>query len=121
MGGPEAAVEEAEPETMKENVSDELEADLGLPTVDRQASLDCLDDSARAVAQAIADEYGAATSFEEVGSWRCGGAAFEDILTALQTEAMVSPEEGVFAEDMLELLTQGLTWDEIWLVLGLTE
>jgi alkylation response protein AidB-like acyl-CoA dehydrogenase len=50
-------------------------------------------------------------------TWFCSGAEFEDILVALQTE----DQTGTPAEEMLVMLAEGFTWEEIWLVIGLTE
>ena len=50
-------------------------------------------------------------------SWFCNGAEFEDILVALETEAQTEAA----ADEMLKMLADGFTWDEIWQVIGLTE
>ena len=76
----------------------------------------CPDDGLNVIGQGIADEYGF-TSYEEVMTWFCGGAEFEDILLALQTE----DQTGVPAEEMLVMLADGLSWEDIWQVVGLLE
>jgi hypothetical protein len=68
------------------------------------------------IGQGIADEYDF-TSYEEVMAWFCSGAEFEDILVALQTE----DQTGTPAEEMLVMLADGFSWEEIWLVVGLAE
>jgi hypothetical protein len=68
------------------------------------------------IGQGIADEYEFA-SYEEVMSWFCEGAEFEDILVALQTE----DQTGVPAEEMLVMLADGLSWEDIWLIINLVE
>lgn len=76
----------------------------------------CLGDEISPIGQSIADEYESA-SYEQVMTWFCNGAEFEDILLALETEAQTEAS----ADEMLKLLADGFTWDEIWQVIGLTE
>ena len=68
------------------------------------------------IGQAIAEEY-EFTSYVEVMNWFCEGAEFEDILVALQTEDQTE----VPAEEMLVMLADGLSWEDIWLVIDLVE
>ena len=77
---------------------------------------DCLGGEVSPIGQSIADEY-EFTSYEEVITWFCNGAEFEDILVALETESQI----GAPAEEMLQMLADGFTWDEIWQLVGLTE
>jgi hypothetical protein len=77
---------------------------------------DCLGEEIHPIASSIAADY-EFTSYEEVMTWFCNGAEFEDILTALLTEELT----GAQVEEMLEMLANGFTWDEIWQVTGLTE
>jgi hypothetical protein len=77
---------------------------------------DCLGDEINPIASSIAADY-ESTSYTEVMTWFCNGAEFEDILTALMTEDLT----GVLAEELLEMLADGFSWDEIWRVIGLTE
>lgn len=77
---------------------------------------DCASADAVKLGQSIADGY-AFTNVEEVLTWFCNGAEFEDILVALQTEEITDTP----AEDMLALLADGLTWDDIWQAIGLTD
>ena len=69
---------------------------------------DCLDGEVSPIGGAIAEEYDF-TSYEEVITWFCNGAEFEDILVALETES----QTGTPAD--------GFTWEEIWQQVGLTE
>ena len=80
------------------------------------ASANCLGDEVSPIGQSIAEEYEAA-SYEQVMTWFCNGAEFEDILVALETEAQTEAS----ADEMLKMLADGFTWDEIWQVIGLTE
>ena len=48
-------------------------------------------------------------------TWFCDGAEFEDILVTLETQDVT----GEPAEDTLQMLVDGLTWDDIWLLVGL--
>jgi hypothetical protein len=77
---------------------------------------DCPGEEINNIGQGIADEYDFA-SYEEVMTWFCSGAEFEDILVALQTE----DQTGTPTEEMLVMLAEGFTWEEIWLVVGLIE
>jgi ActR/RegA family two-component response regulator len=76
----------------------------------------CLGDEISPIGQSIADEYESA-SYEQVMTWFCNGAEFEDILTALETES----QTGTPAEEMLLMLADGFTWEEIWQMIGLTD
>ena len=79
------------------------------------AVADCATGDANKIGESIASSYSFTTT-EEVMTWFCQGAEFEDILTALETEEIT----GTAAEDMLQMRAEGLTWDEIWQVVGLT-
>lgn len=77
---------------------------------------DCLGGEVSPIGQSIADEYDS-VGYDQVMVWFCNGAEFEDILVALETES----QTGTSAEEMLQMLADGFTWDEIWQVTGLTE
>jgi len=79
-------------------------------------STDCLGGEVSPIGESIAKDY-EFTNYEEVITWFCNGAEFEDILVALETESVT----GTPAEDMLQMLADGFTWDEIWELTGLTE
>jgi ActR/RegA family two-component response regulator len=78
--------------------------------------VNCARPEADKLGAAIARDY-AFTNTEQVMGWFCNGAEFEDILVALET----AEQTGVSAEDMLVMLAAGLTWEEIWQVVGLTD
>ena len=75
----------------------------------------CLGNEISPIGRSIADDYDSAT-YEQVMTWFCNGAEFEDILVALETEEQTE----VSAEEMLKMLADGFTWDEIWQIIGLT-
>ena len=77
---------------------------------------DCLNGEISLIGESIADEYETA-SYEQVVSWFCDGAEFEDILVALETES----QTGTSTEEMLQMLADGFSWDEIWQLVGLTD
>ncbi len=77
---------------------------------------DCIGPEIHPMGQEIADQFDEAT-YEDVMTWFCNGAEFEDILVALQTEK----DTGELAEDLLKLLAEGQTWEQIWDALGLTD
>ena len=86
-----------------------------LPPIET-AGPDCLGDEISPIGQSIADDY-ESTSYEQVMTWFCNGAEFEDILVALETEAQTDTS----ADEMLKMLADGFTWDEIWQLVGLTD
>ena len=69
------------------------------------------------IAEGIADQFEEITTYTEVMTWFCNGALFEDILNALMTEELSDIE----AEDILALVAAGMTWEEIWKDLGISE
>ena len=75
--------------------------------------MECLSPEAQGLGSSIAGSYG--ISDETVMNWYCSGYTFEDILLALQTAAQVN----VSAQDLLDRLGQGQTWDGIWVDIGL--
>jgi hypothetical protein len=76
----------------------------------------CLGGAVSPIGQSIAEEY-ESVSYDQVLTWFCNGAEFEDILVALETEA----QTGTPAEEMLQMLTDGFSWDEIWQIIELTD
>ena len=77
---------------------------------------DCLGSEINEIGQGIADSYENA-NYEEVMIWFCNGAEFEDILLALQS----AEQSDASVEEMLVMLADGFSWDEIWQLLGITE
>lgn len=77
---------------------------------------DCLGPETHPIGQEIANQFEEA-SYEDVMTWFCNGAEFEDILVALQTEK----DTGESAEGLLKLLSEGQTWEEIWDAIGYKE
>ena len=76
----------------------------------------CLGGAVSPIGQSIAEEY-ESVSYDQVLTWFCNGAEFEDILVALETEA----QTGTPAEEMLQMLVDGFSWDEIWQIIELTD
>jgi hypothetical protein len=76
----------------------------------------CASSEANKIGEPIAKDY-SFTSTEQVMGWFCNGAEFENILVALET----ADQTGASAEEMLEMLAAGMTWEEIWQVVGLTK
>lgn len=77
---------------------------------------DCGSEEIKRIGQSIAEPY-AFTTVEEVMSWFCDGAEFEDILVALETEEL----NGTAAEEMLEMRAEGFSWEDIWMIIGFVE
>jgi hypothetical protein len=78
---------------------------------------DCYGPDIHPVGESIADQFDEQTDYNQIMVWFCNGTQFDDILTALQTEELTS----ISAGELLEMLSSGLTWDEIWVEIGLTE
>jgi len=76
----------------------------------------CLGDEVSPIGKSIAEEYDS-VDYDQVMLWFCNGAEFEDILVALETESQTDTP----AEDILQMLADGFSWEEIWQVIGLTE
>jgi hypothetical protein len=93
-----------------------LAGDDAAPAPTEVMDTSCADEDTRKMGEAIAVDY-AFTNTDEVLGWFCSGAEFEDIITALET----SEQTGIAAGDLLEMLADGLSWDEIWLAIGYTQ
>ncbi|MCB2213885.1 hypothetical protein KQH50_00680 [bacterium] len=89
--------------------------DTAIPTENEKVT-DCPGDEINPLGQSIAEDYDF-TDYDQVMTWFCEGAEFEDILVALETEALTDEPAG----DMLQMLADGLNWDEIWLLVGLAD
>jgi hypothetical protein len=74
---------------------------------------DCANDDVNKIGRSIANSYPFTTT-AEVMTWFCEGAEFEDIMVALETEEL----NGTAAEEMLQMRAEGLSWDDIWQVVG---
>jgi hypothetical protein len=77
---------------------------------------DCLEGEVSPIGMSIADEY-ASVDYNQVITWFCNGAEFEDILVALETETQTETS----AADMLQMLADGFSWEDIWKLSGLTD
>jgi hypothetical protein len=84
--------------------------------VDESARNECLGGQTNAIAVSIAEKY-PEVSYDQVMTWFCDGAEFEDILLALLTARLSDAE----TEDLLEDISMGITWDQIWEELNLTD
>ena len=88
----------------------EISVDEGLDRVET-----CYQEGVHPIGLSIAEQFEDITSYKEVMSWFCSGAEFEDILNALMTAELTGADGG----DLLEMVADGRTWDEIWLELGI--
>ena len=84
-------------------------------TPPEEAATECPGDEINPIGESIAADYDFA-SYDQVMAWFCEGAEFEDILVALETQDTTGEPAG----DMLEMLADGLTWDNVWLLVGLS-
>ena len=88
-----------------------------LEPIVKEPAAQCETGTEHPIAVTIAEQYAYLTDYDEVIGWFCDGAVFEDILNALTTEEL----SGTDAGDVLLMVAEGMTWDEIWLELGITE
>lgn len=68
------------------------------------------------IAASIVEKY-PETDYEQVMTWFCKGAEFEDILLSLLTARLSERKP----EAMLESIADGQTWEEIWQELDLED
>lgn len=80
------------------------------------AATECPGDEINPLGESIAADYNF-VSYDQVMAWFCDGAEFEDILVALETQVVTGEPAG----DMLQMLADGLTWDDIWLLVELDD
>jgi len=85
--------------------------------VDPSTFAECYPESIHPIGMSIAEQFSNVTTYQEVMSWFCDGAEFEDILNALITEEL----SDIQAQNLLEKIATGYSWDDIWLELGITE
>lgn len=104
-----------EPTTVPTQEATTVPVTEAVPVVETEA-FDCLGGEVSPIGQSIAEDY-EFTSYEEVITWFCEGAEFEDILLALETES----QTGTPAEEMLGMLADDFSWEEIWQLIGLAE
>ena len=67
------------------------------------------------IGQNIAENY--AVDYDQVMDWYCQDHEFDDIILALETTDLVPEYSG---GALLAMRNDGLSWDEIWLEIGLT-
>lgn len=108
--------EKVEEESLPTETLDPIEDFAFPPPPPETSGPDCYGTEPNEIGQGIAEKY-KETNYEQIMTWFCNGAEFEDILVALQTEQLTE----VPAEEMLTMLADDWTWDEIWQVIGLTE
>ena len=91
---------------------------IGQPIpINGESAAECLAAEEHPIASSIAADYADITTYDEVLGWFCNGAMFEDILNALLTEELTQVDAG----NVLVMVAQGQSWDEIWLELGVTQ
>lgn len=102
------------------NIETDVIADQNVPQETlpsaETAAPNCLGDEVSLIGESIADEYESA-SYEQIMTWFCNGAEFEDILIALETAEQTDTQ----VDEMLKMLANDFTWDEIWESIGLTK
>ena len=112
---PNPAIELNTPATPTEVQENNVSVEETLPPAETAAP-NCLGGEISPIGQSIAEDYESA-SYDQVMIWFCNGAEFEDILVALETEAQTDTS----ADEMLQMLADGFSWEEIWQFVGLTD
>ena len=85
------------------------------PTTAKSSTTVCPGEEVNPLGQSIAGDYDFSRIIAQVMTWFCDGAEFEDIMVALETQATTDTPAG----DMLRMLGDGMSWDEIWQQIGL--
>ena len=104
-------------ETTSNQTAEENNNETVLEPIEKEPAEQCKTGTEHPIAVSIAEQYAHLTDYDEVVGWFCEGAIFEDILNALTTEELSDVDAG----DVLLMVAEGMTWDEIWLELGITE
>ena len=97
------------------NLVDSVAKDQNSSGAQEAVGPDCLGAEKSEIGQGIADQY-EDISYDHVMVWFCNGAEFEDILLAIQS----SENSDASVEEILMMLSDGFTWDEIWQLLDIT-
>lgn len=92
-----------------------LETTAPVETAPEEVVTECPGDEINPIGESIAADYDF-TNYDQVMTWFCEGAEFEDIMVALETQDATGEPAG----DLLQMLADGLTWDDIWLLVGLS-
>jgi hypothetical protein len=96
--------------------TNDLSSTADSPSPSGDITTECPGTEINPIGQSIAEDY-SFTTYDQVMAWFCDGAEFEDILVALETEALTDEPAG----DMLQMLADGLTWDDVWILVGLED
>lgn len=75
----------------------------------------CLQQEQQEIAMGIASQF--EVEYDQVMTWFCTGHSYEDILLALES----SQGTDYSVDDLLAMIDQGNTWDQIWEQIGLVE
>lgn len=102
----EASTEEEESTEEDASPEDEVEAE---PTENPETNCSSL--NPHPLAEGMTEQFD--VTYDEVMTWYCDGAAFSDILLALETVDLVE----ISVEELLGMLDDS-TWEEIWQELG---
>ncbi len=78
---------------------------------------DCNGEEPHPMGESIADVFIDITDYTQVMTWFCNGFAFEDIVTALETQLA----SGEPASNLLAMVKNGMDWESIWVEIGIVE
>ncbi len=103
---------ESSPEHAENEISSESGESESPPEPTENPETNCSSLNPHPMAEGIAEQF--EVSYDQIMTWYCDGAAFSDILLALETEGLVD----LSVEEMLSMVEDN-TWDEIWQELGI--
>lgn len=104
--GEETSSDEEESSEDEAGTGDEVEAE---PT--ENPDTNCSSLNPHPLAEGITEQFD--VTYDQVMTWYCDGAAFSDIMLALETVELAD----ISVEELLSMLDEN-TWDEIWQELG---
>jgi hypothetical protein len=109
--GEEATTDETSEEAATDGSSGEAAEDEASPEPTENPETNCSSLNPHPMAEGMVEQFD--VTYDEVMTWYCDGAAFSDILLALETEQLVDQTP----EELLSMLEDS-TWEEIWVELG---
>ena len=109
--GEEATTDETSEEATTDGSGGEAAEDEESPEPTENPETNCSSLNPHPMAEGMAEQFD--VTYDEVMTWYCDGAAFSDILLALETELVVDQTP----EELLSMLEDS-TWEEIWVELG---
>ncbi len=101
----------SEGESPPEHAEDEISEGGSPAEPTENPEINCSSLNPHPMAEGMAESF--EVSYDQIMTWYCDGAAFSDILLALETEELVD----LSVEELLNMV-EDKTWEEIWQDLG---